>query len=71
MAPGCFFLNAANSSGSHNSSSEQPAARSGITTVLSGFNIFAVSAIKSTPAKAMTFAPAFFACLERPSESPT
>ena len=36
--------------------SEQPARRSGISTVFSGFRIFAVSAMKWTPASTITSA---------------
>ena len=51
--------------------SEQPASRSGMTTVFEGFTIFAVSAMKWTPQKAMTSASVSAALKERPRESPT
>ena len=41
------------------SASEQPARRSGISTVLVGFSSFAVSAMKWTPASTMTSASTF------------
>ena len=53
------------------SASEQPASRSGISTVFSGVRIFAVSAMKWTPQKTMTSASVAAASRERPSESPT
>ena len=53
------------------SAREHPAARSGRRTVLVGDRIAAVSAMKCTPQKAITSAPARAACWERPSESPT
>ena len=46
FASGFWSLNAWNSSGGQPSASEQPASRSGTTTVRSGFRIFAVSAMK-------------------------
>jgi hypothetical protein len=51
--------------------SEQPARRSGISTVLSGERILAVSAMKWTPQKTMALASVAAARRERPSESPT
>src|SRR3990172_1314664 len=57
----CRFLNDSNRSAGHPSAREQPASRSGRTTVLSGFRIFAVSAMKCTPAKTMTSAFVFLA----------
>ena len=51
--------------------SEQPASRSGISTVFSGERIAAVSAMKWTPQKAMTGASVAAPSRESPSESPT
>ena len=51
--------------------SEQPARRSGISTVFSGERIFAVSAMKWTPASTMTSASVFAPCCASASESPT
>ena len=51
--------------------SEQPAFRSGISTVLSGLRIFEVSAMKCTPAWTITFAFDRAASLARPRLSPT
>ena len=51
--------------------SEQPASRSGISTVLSGLRIVAVSAMKWTPQKTIVAASVAAAWRERPSESPT
>ena len=53
------------------SASEQPASRSGISTVFSGERIEAVSAMKCTPQKAITSPPAAAAWRESPRESPT
>ena len=71
IAPGCFAFQARSWSAVIESASEQPASRSGISTVLSGDRIEAVSAMKCTPQKAITSASAPAACCERPSESPT
>ncbi len=71
MWPGYFFSHSAKSGAGQPSASEQPASRSGTTTVFSGVRIFDVSAMKWTPAKAMTGS---FASLPRrasSSESPT
>ena len=51
--------------------SEQPARRSGISTVFSGERILAVSAMKWTPQKTIVLASVAAAWRERPSESPT
>jgi hypothetical protein len=53
------------------SASEQPAARSGISTVLRGERIFAVSAMNETPQKTMVDWGAAAARRLRSSESPT
>ncbi len=54
------------------SASEQPASRSGISTVFCGHRIDAVSAMKCTPQNTITSASVAAAALrERPSESPT
>ena len=53
------------------SASEQPASRSGISTVFSGERIEAVSAMKWTPQKAITEASEAAAWRDRASESPT
>ena len=53
------------------SASEQPAPRSGISTVFSGESTEAVSAMKWTPQKAITEASVSAAARDRPSESPT
>ena len=50
--------------------SEQPARESGISTVLSGFRIFEVSAMKCTPHWTMTFSFTFVASRASCSESP-
>ena len=52
------------------SASEQPASRSGISTVFSGERIEAVSAMKWTPQKTIVEASDPAARRERPSESP-
>jgi hypothetical protein len=52
------------------SAREHPAAMSGTTTMRSGFRIFAVSAMKWTPAKRMTSASVFFAACASWRESP-
>ena len=69
--PGNFACQARSSSGVIESASEQPASRSGISTVLSGDRIEAVSAMKCTPQKAMTSSVESAAWRESPSESPT
>ena len=51
--------------------SEQPAAMSGISTILSGDRIFAVSAMKCTPAWTMILASVLAASRASWSESPT
>jgi hypothetical protein len=53
------------------SASEQPASASGISTVLSGERIFAVSAMKCTPQNTMVSCGAVAAIRDRASESPT
>ena len=52
------------------SASEQPASRSGISTVFSGERIEAVSAMKWTPQKAIVDGVGIGGLRERPSESP-
>jgi hypothetical protein len=51
--------------------SEQPALRSGISTVFSGLSTFAVSAMKCTPHWTITSAFTFVASRASCSESPT
>jgi len=53
------------------SASEQPAASSGMRTVLSGERILAVSAMKWTPQKMMVDCSASAAMRDRARESPT
>jgi len=53
------------------SAREHPAFKSGKTTFFCGFKIFAVSAIKCTPAKAIISAFVFSACCAKPKLSPT
>ena len=53
------------------SDSEQPASRSGISTVLDGHSTEAVSAMKCTPQNTIVSPSAAAARRERPSESPT
>ena len=53
------------------SDSEQPASGSGISTVLVGERIDAVSAMKWTPQKAIVACSVRAACCESASESPT
>ena len=65
-APGCSAFQARSWSASIESASEQPASRSGISTVFSGERIEAVSAMKWTPQKAITSASAAAAWRERP-----
>ena len=71
MWPGYCSSHFANTGAGQPSASEQPASRSGITTTLSGFRIFAVSAMKWTPQNTMTSALVFAAACESWSESPT
>ena len=52
------------------SASEHPAAGSGISTVLAGLRILAVSAMKCTPASTITSASVEAACWARARESP-
>src|SRR5271169_6305611 len=68
---GFVACNAANLGAGQLSSSEQPAFLSGSTTILFGFKIFAVSAMKCTPQNTMTSAFVLAACCDNPSESPT
>ena len=56
IAPGCSAFQARSSSAVIESASEQPASRSGSSTVLSGHRIEAVSAMKWTPQKTITSA---------------
>src|SRR5690606_24721138 len=68
---GCCSLKALKASGGEESAKEHPAFKSGKTTVLLGFKILAVSAIKCTPAKTMISASVSAAFCERPKLSPT
>ncbi len=70
LAPGCSAFHARSWSASIESESEQPASRSGISTVLPGERIEAVSAMKWTPQKAITSASVAAAWRESWSESP-
>ena len=70
-APGCLAFHARSCSAVMLSASEQPASRSGSSTVFSGERIDAVSAMKWTPQNAMTSSSAAAARIESPSESPT
>ena len=70
-APGCWAFHVRSSSAVIESASEQPASRSGSSTVLCGDRIAAVSAMKCTPQKAMTWPSAAAAWRDSPSESPT
>jgi hypothetical protein len=70
-APGCFAFHSRSCSAVIESASEQPAPRSGSSTVLPGDRIEAVSAMKWTPQNAITSAPVSAAWRDRPSESPT
>ncbi len=54
--PGYFSSHLLNTGAGHPSASEQPASRSGTTTIFVGLRILAVSAMKWTPAKQMTSA---------------
>jgi hypothetical protein len=69
--PGYFSSHFENTGAGQPSASEQPASRSGTTTILLGFRIFAVSAMKWTPQKAMTSAVVLAAACDSWSESPT
>ena len=73
LAPGRTWVELAKSSRSAviESASEQPAAASGMSTVLAGLRIFAVSAMKCTPQKTMTDASTWAATRDSASESPT
>jgi hypothetical protein len=64
-------MKARNSSGGQPSAREQPASRSGTTTVRSGFTILAVSAMKWTPQKTITSRSTRFAAWASARESPT
>ena len=70
-APGCSSRHARTSAAVTVAASEQPAARSGSSTVLSGERIFAVSAMKWTPQNTIVSASVAAAWPERASESPT
>ena len=70
-APGFSVFHCRNCSAVIEDASEQPASRSGISTVFSGERIFAVSAMKWTPQKTIASASVAAAWRERPSESPT
>jgi hypothetical protein len=69
--PGYFSSQRAKAGAGQPSASEHPASRSGTTTTLSGFKIFAVSAMKWTPQNAITSAVVEAAACESCSESPT
>src|SRR5699024_10130906 len=69
-APGCSAFHARNWSAVMESASEQPARASGISTVLSGARIFAVSAMKCTPQNTMVAASLAAAMRESARESP-
>src|SRR3954447_16465305 len=71
IAPGCCAFQARTSSAEIESASEQPASRSGMSTVLSGDRIEAVSAMKCTPQNTIVDCCAAAAWRDRPSESPT
>ena len=71
IAPGCSAFQARSWSAVIESASEQPASRSGSSTVLSGERIDAVSAMKWTPQKAITSESVSAARRDSPSESPT
>ena len=70
-APGCSAFHVRSSSAVIESASEQPASRSGISTVLSGERIEAVSAMKCTPQNTIASASVLAAWRESPRESPT
>jgi hypothetical protein len=69
-APGCSTFQARSWSAVIESASEQPAAASGMRTVLSGARIFAVSAMKWTPQNTIVDASDSAAMRESASESP-
>ncbi len=71
MWPGYLFSHSAKSGAGQPSASEQPASRSGTTTVLSGVRILDVSAMKWTPQNAMTDSFASRPRRASSSESPT
>ena len=71
MCPGYFRSHSAKKGAGQPSASEQPASRSGTTTVFSGVRIFAVSAMKWTPQNAMTGRDDSFPFRASSSESPT
>ena len=71
IAPGCCAFQARSWSAVIESDSEHPASRSGISTVLSGDRIDAVSAMKWTPQNTIASASVAAAWRESPSESPT
>ena len=70
-APGCCAFHSRSWSAVIESASEQPASRSGSSTVFSGLRIAAVSAMKCTPQKTIVDASVAAARRESPSESPT
>ena len=70
-APGCSARQRAYASDGHDSSSEHPASRSGISTSAAGFRIFATSAMKRTPQKTIILAAARCASRASSRESPT
>src|SRR5207247_7751823 len=70
-APGCSAFQSRNCSAVIEAASEQPASRSGISTVLSGDRILAVSAMKWTPQNTIATESVAAASRDRPSESPT
>src|SRR5262252_10065588 len=69
--PGNFARSSRTSSPVIEEASEQPALRSGISTVLSGLRILEVSAMKCTPHCTMISASTFMASRASWSESPT
>jgi hypothetical protein len=70
-APGCSAFQARTCSAVMPAASEQPAPRSGRSTVLSGDRILAVSAMKWTPQKTIVSASVAAACRDSARESPT
>ena len=70
MACGCKALKDAKSEGGQESANEQPAFKSGSRTFFEGFMIFAVSAMKWTPAKTIISASIFAACWAKYRLSP-
>ena len=70
-APGCAARSARTSSAVIDSASEQPASRSGKSTIFEGFKSFAVSAMKCTPHITITSASVVAAACASESESPT